>query len=396
MKDQIRVLFAQLAQTQEEFHVTQMLQTMILQAANTNLRIRLEQQGYLDHLMHILTPAQQGLIPNQVHQQIQHLLAPYHREGVDIYPADPPITVSEATQYGMIQLNVQLLTAVPKQWTMYRIYTMPRQRGAQAYRVKTPFEYILIHHQLCEYIPLEEREAQDCLSRTCRPTAPRRRARTGPCAIKRLLNREIDTEECTYVRSERKDKLVSTQHGLAYAVHQTTTANIHCLQTDHQPEVMRSITLNDWGTIDTTPGCYIETETQRTHSLPYNVTPKHFNYQQTERFRTPIVGYIEEDDPIMQYLDLVFAVISFIISGIFASLMLYECLRRRGRQKAPDVSARHSPSDPDEQTELNILKTRRQPRESTVYFADSKTQHLSQQQQEWQKQLQALQPKTMP
>ncbi len=55
---------------------------------------------------------------------------------------------------------------------MYRIYTMPRQRGTQLYQVKTPFEYVLMHHQLREYIPLEDREAQDCLSRTCHPTAP--------------------------------------------------------------------------------------------------------------------------------------------------------------------------------------------------------------------------------
>ncbi len=106
MREQVKNSFVQLAQTQEEFHVTQMLQTMIVQAANTNLRIHLEQQGYLDHLMHILAPAQQGIISNQVHQQIQHLLAPYYREGVDIYPADPPTTVSEVTQNGMIQLNV--------------------------------------------------------------------------------------------------------------------------------------------------------------------------------------------------------------------------------------------------------------------------------------------------
>ena len=167
MREQVENSFTQLAQTQEEFHVTQMLQTMILQASNTNLRIHLEQQGYLDHLTHILTPAQQGVIPNQVHQQIQHLLAPYHREGVDIYPADPPITVSDETQDGIIQLNIRLLTAVPKQWTMYRIYTMPRQQGAQTYEVKNLIEYVLIHHQLREYIPLEEQEAQDCLRRTC-------------------------------------------------------------------------------------------------------------------------------------------------------------------------------------------------------------------------------------
>ncbi len=262
MREQVKNSFIQLAQTQEEFHVTQMLQTMILQAINTNLQIRLEQEGYLDHLMHILAPAQQGINPNQVHQQIQHLLALYHREGVDIYPADPPITVSEVTQEGMIQLNVRLLTAIPKQWTMYRTYNMPRKRGAQSYRARIPFKYVLVHHQLREYIPLEDQEAQDCLSRICCPTAPQRHARTGPCAIKRLLNREVGIEECVYDKSERNDMFVSTQHGLAYAVHQTTTANIHCLQTDHQPEVMRSITLSNWGTIETTPGCYIETETQ--------------------------------------------------------------------------------------------------------------------------------------
>ncbi len=211
-----------------------------------------------------------------------------------------------------------------------------------------------------------------------------------------MLNREVDTEECTYAKSERKNKLVSTQHGLTYAVHQTTTANIHCLQTDHQPEVMRSITLKNWGTIDTTPGCYIETETQRTHPLPYNVTTKHFSYQQTERPSTPIRGHIDEDDPVLQYLDLAFAIISFIISGIFASLMLCERLKRRRRQDAPDTSVCHSPPDPDGQAELKILKTRRQPRESTVYFEDSKTQHLSHQQQEWQKNCKHFSPRPYP
>ena len=232
--DQVQFTFQELRKEQEELNVVQTLRTIILQTATTSLKIRVEQQGYLEQLMDILDAAQQGMIPTQLHQQIQHLLTPYKREGVDIYPADRAVEVASETERGLLTIYVRLLTAIPKQWTMFRLYTLPRKQGKRTYELQVPFQYILVHHQLREYIPLEEREAQDCLKGQCRPTAPRRQTRNGPCAIKLLLNRDIKEGECFYEQSKKSSELVSTRHGIAYSVQQPTVANLHCLQADRQ------------------------------------------------------------------------------------------------------------------------------------------------------------------
>ncbi len=51
------------------------------------------------------------------------------------------------------------MTTTQKQWTMYRVYTLPRRIHEKTYKLKIPFKYVLIHHNLREYIPLEEGEA---------------------------------------------------------------------------------------------------------------------------------------------------------------------------------------------------------------------------------------------
>ncbi len=141
---------------------------------------------------------------------------------------------------------------------------------------------MLIQYHLRECIPLEEGEARDCLRGQCHPAVPQGCTRNGPCTIKQLLNKELKIEECSYRQAKETTKFVSTAHGIAYAVPRPTTTNIHCLQTDYQPEVMRTITLDNWGCIGTTPGCYIETENRRTHPLPYNITNKNFKYENVD------------------------------------------------------------------------------------------------------------------
>ncbi len=118
-------------------NVVQTLRTIILQTATTSLKIRVEQQGYLEQLMDILDAAQQGVIPMQLHQQIQHLLIPYKR-GVDIYPADRAVEVASETKNGLLTIHVRLLTATPKQWTMFRLHPLPRERASHIYELQVP------------------------------------------------------------------------------------------------------------------------------------------------------------------------------------------------------------------------------------------------------------------
>ncbi len=184
------------------------------------------------------------------------------------------------------------------------------------------------------------------------------------------------------------------RHGIAYSVRQPTVANIHCLQADRQPEVMRTVVLNNWGSIKMTPGCYLETENQRTHPLPYNVTTDRFNYHKTERLRTPLAGQLDEDDPVVDYIDLVFTAISFVVSSFLAGLLICERVRQRRRQLAPrnlQQSARTksiATTIDQAETTLQILKQHPR-RRDPVKPEFLKTQDL-QQHQEWQKQVQAM------
>ncbi len=391
IENQVHFMFQKIREEQEELNIVQTLRTLILQTT-TSLKIRVEQQGYLEQLMDILDAAQQGVIPTQLHQQIQHLLTPYKREGVDIYPADRAVKVASKTENGLLTIHIRLLTSTPKQWTMFHLHQLLRDKGGRTYELQLPFQYVLVHHQLREYIPLEEREAQDCLKGRCHPTAPRRRTRNGPCAIKLLLNREVRNGECFYERSNKVNKLVSTRHGTAYSVRQPTTANIHCLQADRQPEVMRTVVLNNWGNIKMTPGCYLETENQGTHPLPYNVTTDKLKYHQTERLKTPLIGRLDEDGPVVDYIDLILTAISFVVSSFLACLLICECVCRKRRQLAPrnlQQSARAksiSVTVDHAETTLQILKQHPRRQRDTVKPEFLKTQD-SLQHQEWQKQV---------
>ncbi len=145
IENQVHFTFQEL---QEELNVVQTLHTLILQTTTTSLKIRVEQQGYLEQLMDILDAAQQGVIPTQLHQQIQHLLIPYKREGVDIYPADRAVEVASQTENGLLTIHVRLPTATPKQWTMFCLHPLPREKAGRTYELQVPFQYVLVHHQL--------------------------------------------------------------------------------------------------------------------------------------------------------------------------------------------------------------------------------------------------------
>ncbi len=83
----------------------------------TNLKIHLEQQGYLHQVLDILNNIQQGRVPTQLHQQIQHL--EYRRKGFEVCPDKIPSEMGSETENGIINIKVHLMTITQKHWTMY-------------------------------------------------------------------------------------------------------------------------------------------------------------------------------------------------------------------------------------------------------------------------------------
>ncbi len=182
---------------------------------------------------------------------------------------------------------------------------------------------------------------------------------------------------------------------------QPTVTNIHCLQADRQPEVMRTVVLDNWGSIETTPGCYLETENQRTHPLPYNVTNNNFSYHKIERERTPLVGQFDDNDPVVEYIDLIFTAISFIVSSFLACLLIFKRVRRKKRQLAiPNLKqsarAKSIAATVDQaETSLQLLKHQPPRQHDTVKPEFLKTQEI-QHQREWQKQVRAMSHQPQP
>ncbi len=186
--------------------------------------IRLEQQNRLEYLSNVLSIAQQGRLPPQLHQQLQQILQPYWQNGQAVQFGKYPVTVQQVTHRGQIYLRVQMTTTRPMQWTMYRVHLFPLFFENGGYRLQLPLRYFLLHHQLREYIPLDPEEALACQQGMCQPAQPQHRI------VQILLGQNYTREDCPYEPDHRETAFVSTAGGIAYSVKQPLLAYIHCLQ----------------------------------------------------------------------------------------------------------------------------------------------------------------------
>ncbi len=114
-----------LKQRQDVDCVVAQLQNSIVRAESMSTYIWIEQQNGLEYLSNVLSIAQQGRLPPQLHQQLQQILQPYRQNGQAIQFGKYPVTVQQVTRGGQIYLRVQLTTTRPMQWTMYRVHPFP-------------------------------------------------------------------------------------------------------------------------------------------------------------------------------------------------------------------------------------------------------------------------------
>ncbi len=83
-----------LRQRQDVDRVVGQLQNQVLRTENIGMYIRLEQQNSLEYVSNLLSVAQQGQVPPQLHQQLQKVLQPYRQNG-------------QAVQFGKYPVRVQ-------------------------------------------------------------------------------------------------------------------------------------------------------------------------------------------------------------------------------------------------------------------------------------------------
>ncbi len=249
--------------------------------------IRLEQQNKLEYLSNVLSIAQQGRLPPQLHQQLQQILQPYRQNGQAVQFGKYPVTVQQVTRGGQIYLRVQLTTTRPMQWTMYQVDPFPLFFDSGSYRLQLPFRYFLLHHQFREYIPLDPEEALACQQGMCQPAQPRHRVQGGHCVIQILLGQNYTREDCPYQPDYRETAFVSTAGGIAYSVKQPLLAYIHCLQDEFKREILKRIRIKNWGWVVTNPGCYLEMPKRQTHPQPFNASQVDLSYHNFEQARSP-------------------------------------------------------------------------------------------------------------
>ncbi len=274
-----------LKQQQDVDRVVTQLQNSIVGTESMSMYIRLEQQNSLEYLSNMLSIAQQGRLPPQLHQQLQQILQPYQQNRQAVQFGKYPVTVQQVTRSGQIYLRVQLTTTRPMQWTMYRVHPFPLFLDSGNYRLQLPFRYFLLHHQLREYIPLDPEEALACQQGMCHPAQPRHQVRDGHCIIQILLGQNYTLENCPYQPDYQETALVSTAGGIAYSVKQPLLAYIHCLQDEFKQEILKRIRISNWGWTVTNPGCYLETPKRQTHPQPFNASQIDLSYHNHEQTR---------------------------------------------------------------------------------------------------------------
>ncbi len=204
----------------------------------------MEQQNALEYLSNVLSIAQQGRLPLQLHQQLQRGLQPYRQNGQTIQFGKYQVTVQQATK------KVHLTTTKPMQWTMYRIPSFPIFLETGTYHLQLPFRYVLLHHQLREYIPLDPEEALTCQQGLCHPAQPRHQVRDGHCLVQILLRQNYSSKNCLSVLYQ-ENVFFSTAAGIAYSVKHQVTAYIHCLQDQFKNKILKRIDVSNWGWIVT-------------------------------------------------------------------------------------------------------------------------------------------------
>ncbi len=275
-----------LKQRQDVDRVAAQLQNSIVGAESMSIYIRIEQQNGLEYLSNVLSIAQQGRLPPQLHQQLQQILQPYRQNGQAIQFGKYPVTVQQVMRGGQIHLRVQLTTTRPMQWTMYRVHPFPLFFDDGNYNIQLPFRYFLLHHQFREYIPLDPEEALACQQGMCHPAQPRHQVQGGHCIIQILLGQNYTCEDCPYQPDYRETAFVSTAGGIAYSVKQPLLAYIHCLQDEFKREILKRIRIKNWGWIVTNPGCYLETPKRQTHPQPFNASQVDLSYHNFEQARS--------------------------------------------------------------------------------------------------------------
>ncbi len=250
--------------------------------------ICMEQQNSLEYLSNLLSVAQQGQVPPQLHQQLQQVLQPYRQNGQTVQFGKYPVAVQQSTRHGQVYLKVHLTTTQPMQWTMYRTHVFPFPAHNEVHRLQLPFRYFLLHRHLREYIPLDPEEALACQQGICHPAQPRHQVRNGHCIVRLFLGQKADVEGCPSEIDPRDNALISTSAGIAYSVMIPTLAYIHCLQDQYKKEIIKRIRLNNWGWIETSPGCYLETPQRQTHPQPFNSSQIELSYHNSERPRNSL------------------------------------------------------------------------------------------------------------
>ncbi len=312
-----------LKQQQDIDRVAAQLQNSIVRAESMSTYIRIEQQNGLEYLSNVLSIAQQGRLPPQLHQHLQQILQPYRHNGQAIQFGKYPVTVQQVTRGGQIHLRVQMTTTCPMQWTMYRVHAFPLFFDSGSYCLQLPFRYFLLHHQLREYIPLDPKEALACQQGMCHPAQPRHQVRDGHCIIQILLGQNYTLENCPYQPDYRETALVSTAGGIAYSVKQPLLAYIHCLQDEFKREILKRIGINNWGWIVTNPGCYLEMPKRQTHPQPFNASQvdlSYHNHEQTRSTDSRTPSVVPSDCP---DAGLIIGVVALVITLTLAILMAH-------------------------------------------------------------------------
>lgn len=170
---------------------------------------------------------------------------------------EQPIIMMSSRHPGQFELlvNYVLLTS---EWDFYTIIPIPAFEEEYRRVRKVPFKHIALDFVSDEYVPIDERQMQECLNGQCVLKGTRQRVQNEECVVSPIMGDKPKHFKCPVEYFSKSNFFYPTPYGVIYSVDKPLTAHAVCPDSKIRG-IERRITFKGIGMIQINPGCFVKT-----------------------------------------------------------------------------------------------------------------------------------------
>ncbi len=183
----IQIQLSKLQKYAETQAMIEHLHKAVRSASQITLSDQLQVQQMRTTMASALAPARQGQMPPVLHQYFQRALSWYHEEGYETYPDEHSAELDTEIRGGQVTVIARFFAIRPNNWSLYRIYALPRQCGGQTLQQHLDYHYMLVDYTHTYFTPMDTQEATMRRLGHCQPTHSTQRFTDEQCVAGLLV-----------------------------------------------------------------------------------------------------------------------------------------------------------------------------------------------------------------